>query len=130
MQHRILGRTGIWVSKFALGTMRLGAWGNADHDDAARLVRTALDAGINLIDTADMYSGGEAEEIIGKAIAGRRDEVVLATKGHFPVRLDDETLDRIDEIVPPGVTLNPSDADYSPPALADSGLRRRTAGQR
>ncbi|WP_406500905.1 aldo/keto reductase [Streptomyces sp. NBC_01590] len=89
MQHRILGRTGISVSKFALGTLRLGAWGNSDHDEAIRLIRTALDGGINFIDTADQYSGGEAEEIIGKAIHGRRDEVVLATKGHFPVRMGD-----------------------------------------
>jgi aryl-alcohol dehydrogenase-like predicted oxidoreductase len=89
MQQRVLGRTGIWASKFALGTMHLGAWGNADHDDAARLIGTALDAGINLVDTADMYSGGEAEQITGKAIAGRRDDVVLATKGHFPVQRGD-----------------------------------------
>ncbi|MBO2453032.1 aldo/keto reductase [Actinomadura barringtoniae] len=89
MQHRTLGRTGISVSEFALGTMRLGAWGNTDHADAIRLVHTALDAGINLIDTADQYSSGEAEQIIGKAIQGRRDEVVLATKGHFPLKLGD-----------------------------------------
>ncbi|MFC9535621.1 aldo/keto reductase [Streptomyces sp. NPDC056975] len=94
MQHRILGRTGISVSKFALGTLRLGAWGNADHDDAARLIHTALDAGINLIDTADQYSAGEAEEIVGKAIRDHRDEVVLATKGHFPVRFKDEDPNR------------------------------------
>src|SRR3954454_1149301 len=94
MQHRKLGRTGISVSKFALGTLRLGAWGNPDHDDAARLIHTALDAGINLIDTADQYSGGEAEEIVGKAIRDRRDEVVLATKGHFPVRFKDEDPNR------------------------------------
>lgn len=89
MQYRTLGRTGISVSTFALGTLRLGAWGNTDHDDAIRLVHTALDAGVNLVDTADQYSGGEAEEIVGKAIRGRRDEVVLATKGHFPVRMGD-----------------------------------------
>lgn len=94
MRYRVLGRTGISVSMFALGTLRLGAWGNADPADAARLVRTALDSGINLIDTADQYSGGEAEEIVGKAIAGRRDDVVLATKGHFPVRLGDRDPNR------------------------------------
>ncbi|MET9494431.1 aldo/keto reductase [Streptomyces sp. NPDC006552] len=94
MQHRKLGRTGISVSKFALGTLRLGAWGNADHDDAARLIHTALDAGINLIDTADQYSNGEAEQIVGKAVRDRRDEVVLATKGHFPVRFQDEDPNR------------------------------------
>jgi aryl-alcohol dehydrogenase (NADP+) len=89
MQHRILGRTGISVSKFALGTLHLGAWGNSDHDEAIRLIHTALDGGINFIDTADQYSGGEAEEIIGKALLHRRDDVVLATKGHFPVRMGD-----------------------------------------
>ena len=85
MQRRILGRTGISVSKFALGTMMLGEWGNADHDDAVALVRTALDAGVNLVDTADMYSRGESERIVGKALKGRRDDVVLATKGFFPM---------------------------------------------
>ncbi|MEU4502277.1 aldo/keto reductase [Streptomyces sp. NPDC024089] len=94
MQHRILGRTGISVSKFALGTLRLGAWGNSEHDDAVRLIRTALDGGINFIDTADQYSGGEAEVIIGKALHGRRDDVVLATKGHFPVRMGDDDPNR------------------------------------
>ncbi|MEW2130942.1 aldo/keto reductase [Streptomyces sp. NPDC005435] len=94
MQQRKLGRTGISVGKFALGTLRLGAWGNMDHDDAARLIHTALDAGISLIDTADQYSGGEAEEIVGKAVRDRRDEVVLATKGHFPVRYKDEDPNR------------------------------------
>ncbi|AJT42935.1 aldo/keto reductase [Psychromicrobium lacuslunae] len=85
MEQRILGRTGISVSKFALGTMHLGTWGNPDHEDAARLINRAIDAGINLIDTADMYSNGESEEILAKALRGRRDDVVLATKGHFPV---------------------------------------------
>jgi aryl-alcohol dehydrogenase (NADP+) len=94
MQQRILGRTGISVSKFALGTLRLGAWGNEDHDDAARIVHTALDAGINLIDTADQYSGGEAERIVGKAVRERRDDVVIATKGHFPLQLGDRTPNR------------------------------------
>lgn len=85
IEQRILGCTGISVSKFALGTMHLGAWGNTDHDESVRLVHQAIDAGINIIDTADMYSGGESEEIVAKALRGRRDEVVLATKGHFPV---------------------------------------------
>lgn len=80
-----LGRTGITVSRIALGTMMLGAWGNRDHEDGERLVRTALDAGVNLVDTADMYSAGESERIVGKALKGRRDEVVLATKVHFPM---------------------------------------------
>ncbi|MDL4818369.1 aldo/keto reductase [Actinomadura opuntiae] len=94
MEYRVLGRTGVSVSAFALGTLHLGAWGNGDHDDAVRLVHTALDAGINLIDTADQYSEGEAERIVGKAIRGRRDEVVLATKGHFPVQRGDRDPNR------------------------------------
>ncbi|MFI0942601.1 aldo/keto reductase [Streptomyces sp. NPDC021020] len=94
MQQRVLGRTGISVSMFALGTLHLGAWGNSDHDEAIRLVHTALDGGVTLIDTADQYSGGEAEEILGKALRGRRDDVVLATKGHFPVRREDRDPNR------------------------------------
>ncbi|WP_438490058.1 aldo/keto reductase [Streptomyces sp. S186] len=88
MHSTTLGRTGITVSRLALGTMMLGAWGNRDHEDAARLIHTALDAGINFIDTADMYSAGESEEIVGKALKGRRDDVVLATKVHFPMGSD------------------------------------------
>src|SRR3954470_23625382 len=83
MEHRQLGRTGVSVSKFCLGAMMFGAWGNPDHDDSIRIIHRALDAGINFIDTADVYSQGESEEIVGKALAGaRRDHVVLATKFH------------------------------------------------
>ena len=74
-----MGRTGIRLSVFGLGGMMFGPWGNPDIDECRRMVDMALDAGINLIDTADVYSGGESEEIIGGAIRGRRDEVVLAT---------------------------------------------------
>ncbi|MFI6579387.1 aldo/keto reductase [Nocardiopsis sp. NPDC050513] len=88
MERRILGGTGISVSEYALGTMMLGAWGNTDHDDAVRMVRTALDAGVNLVDTADMYSDGESEVIVGKALKGRRDDVVLASKFHNPMGPD------------------------------------------
>jgi aryl-alcohol dehydrogenase-like predicted oxidoreductase len=80
MHYRSLGRTGLKVSPLCLGAMMFGAWGNPDHDDSVGIIHAALDAGINFIDTADVYSGGESEEIVGKAIAGRRDEVVLATK--------------------------------------------------
>lgn len=80
---RTLGRTGVKVSQLCLGTMMFGAWGNRDHDDSVRIIHRALDVGINFIDTADMYSQGESEEIVRKALAGgRRDEVVLATKFH------------------------------------------------
>ncbi len=81
MEHRLLGRTGVSVSKLCLGAMMFGDWGNKDHDDSIRIIHRALDAGINFIDTADIYSNGESEEIVGKALAGgRRDDVVLATK--------------------------------------------------
>jgi aryl-alcohol dehydrogenase-like predicted oxidoreductase len=80
MRYRTLGRTGIQVSPYALGAMMFGAIGNPDHEDSTRIIHRALDAGINFIDTADMYSHGESEEIVGKALKGRRDRVVLATK--------------------------------------------------
>ena len=80
MDYRPLGRTGVHVSKLCLGTMMFGAWGNPDHDDSIRIIHRAIDAGVNFIDTADVYSAGESEEIVGKALKGRRDDVVLATK--------------------------------------------------
>src|SRR3954449_942611 len=83
MDTRTLGRTGVEVSRLCLGAMMFGAWGNPDHEDSIRIIHRALDAGINFIDTADVYSRGESEEIVGKALAGgRRDDVVLATKFH------------------------------------------------
>jgi aryl-alcohol dehydrogenase-like predicted oxidoreductase len=83
MQQRTLGRTGISVSELCLGAMMFGAWGNKDQDDSIRIIHRALDAGINFIDTADVYSRGESEQIVGRALAGgRRDQVVLATKVH------------------------------------------------
>ncbi len=85
MQYRTLGRTGIKVSPYALGAMMFGAIGNPDHDDSIRIIHKALDAGINVVDTADIYSGGESEEIVGKALKGRRDNVVLATKVNGPM---------------------------------------------
>jgi aryl-alcohol dehydrogenase-like predicted oxidoreductase len=89
MEHRMLGRTGVPVSKLCLGAMMFGAWGEPDHQESIRIIHTALDAGINFIDTADVYSGGESEEIVGKALAdGRRDAVFLATKVGFPMGED------------------------------------------
>ena len=83
MDQRTLGRTGVHVSPLCLGAMMFGAWGETDHDEGVRIIHRALDAGINFIDTADVYSRGESEEIVGKALAGgRRDNVVLATKFH------------------------------------------------
>ncbi len=86
MNYRPLGRTGMMVSPLCLGNMMFGAWGNADHDDASRIIHRALDHGINFVDTADVYSAGESEVITGQALAGsRRDGVILATKAHFPL---------------------------------------------
>jgi aryl-alcohol dehydrogenase-like predicted oxidoreductase len=85
MRYRTLGRTGVKVSPYALGAMMFGAVGNPDHDNSIRIIHKALDAGINFIDTADAYSHGESEEIVGKALKGRRDNVVLATKLHLPM---------------------------------------------
>jgi len=83
MEYRTLGRTGIKVSPLCLGAMMFGAWGNPDHDDCVRIIHRALDAGINFIDTADVYSAGESEIIVGKALAQvSGDRVVLATKVH------------------------------------------------
>jgi aryl-alcohol dehydrogenase-like predicted oxidoreductase len=82
MEYRTLGRTGVKVSPLCLGAMMFGSWGNRDHDDCLAIMRAAFDAGFNFVDTADVYSAGESEEIVGKALAGRRDEIVLATKVH------------------------------------------------
>jgi aryl-alcohol dehydrogenase-like predicted oxidoreductase len=88
MDYRTLGRTGVRVSPLCLGAMMFGAWGNPDHDDSVRIIHRALDAGINFIDTADVYSRGESEEIVGRALADRRDQVVLATKVHAAMGSD------------------------------------------
>src|SRR5256886_15187721 len=88
MDHRPLGRTGVSVSKLCLGAMMFGAWGEPDHDDSIRIIHAALDGGINFVDTADVYSAGESEEIVGKALRGRRDDVVLATKAHSAMGKD------------------------------------------
>jgi aryl-alcohol dehydrogenase-like predicted oxidoreductase len=86
MEHRLLGRTGVSVSKLCLGTLMFGEWGNKDHDDSIRVIHRALDAGINFVDTADQYSQGESEVIVGKALAGgRRENVILATKVYNPM---------------------------------------------
>jgi aryl-alcohol dehydrogenase-like predicted oxidoreductase len=82
MELRAFGRTGVEVSPFCLGAMMFGAWGNPDHDESIRIIHRALDAGVNFVDTADVYSQGESEEIVGKALKGRRDSVVIATKFH------------------------------------------------
>ncbi|MBG6218507.1 aryl-alcohol dehydrogenase-like predicted oxidoreductase [Arthrobacter sp. CAN_A6] len=88
MEYRKLGRTGVSVSPLCLGTMMFGPWGNQDEADSIRIIHRALDAGINFVDTADVYSEGESERIVGKALKGRRDDVVLATKFFMPMGED------------------------------------------
>jgi aryl-alcohol dehydrogenase-like predicted oxidoreductase len=85
MQYRPLGRTGVQVSPLCLGAMMFGPWGNDDRADSTRIIHRALDAGINVVDTADVYSGGVSEEIVGEALRGRRDDVVLATTFFMPM---------------------------------------------
>jgi aryl-alcohol dehydrogenase-like predicted oxidoreductase len=82
MEYRVLGGTGVRVSTHCLGAMMFGEWGNTDVDECVRIIHAALDGGINFVDTADVYSAGQSEEIVGKALKGRRDDVVLATKVH------------------------------------------------
>ncbi|GAA5023847.1 hypothetical protein GCM10023335_56920 [Streptomyces siamensis] len=101
MQYRLLGRTGVEVSPLCLGAMIFGPWGNEDEADSVRIIHRALDAGINLIDTADVYSAGVSEEIVGKALKDRRDEIVA-----------------------PGVTVNPVDNSYGDFALRADRRRR------
>jgi len=88
MKRRTLGATGMSVSEFALGAMMFGRMGNPDHDDSIRIIHRALEAGVNFIDTADVYSRGESEEIVGRAIKGRRDDLVIATKFGMPMGED------------------------------------------
>jgi aryl-alcohol dehydrogenase-like predicted oxidoreductase len=85
MQYRTLGRTGVQVSTLVLGAMNFGKIGNTTQEEVTAIVGAALDAGVNLVDTADMYSAGQSEEMVGRAIAGRRDDVVLATKAGMPM---------------------------------------------
>ena len=85
MQYRTLGRTGVQVSSLALGAMNFGTIGRTTQYEATAIVDAALEGGINVVNTADVYSGGESEEMVGKAIAGRRDEIVLATTAGLPV---------------------------------------------
>ena len=89
MYYRPLGRTGVQVSPLCLGAMMFGPWGNEDEADSVRIIHRALDAGINFVDTADVYSGGVSEEIVGKALKDRREDVVLATKFFMPMSTDD-----------------------------------------
>jgi aryl-alcohol dehydrogenase-like predicted oxidoreductase len=89
MEPRRLGRTGVQVSPLCLGAMMFGPWGNDDRADSIRIIHRALDAGITFVDTADVYSAGVSEEIVGEALKGRRDDVFLATKFFMPMSQDD-----------------------------------------
>ena len=89
MQHRPLGRTGVQVSPLCLGAMMFGPWGNDDRANSIRIIHRALEAGVNFVDTADVYSAGVSEEIVGEAIKDRRDDVFLATKFFMPMSQDD-----------------------------------------
>jgi len=89
MDYRTLGTTGVQVSQLCLGAMMFGAWGNPDHDDSVRIIHRAVDAGINFVDTADIYSFGESEVIVGEALRTLdRDGIVLATKVHGAMSAD------------------------------------------
>jgi aryl-alcohol dehydrogenase-like predicted oxidoreductase len=92
MNYVRLGRTGVHVSRLCLGAMMFGQWGNPDHEESVRIIHKALDAGVNFLDTADVYSHGESEEIVAKALKGRRDRVILATK--FTGPMSDDINDR------------------------------------
>ncbi|MFJ4172325.1 aldo/keto reductase [Paenarthrobacter sp. NPDC089714] len=89
MEYRSLGRTGVQLSPLCLGAMMFGPWGNNDVADSIRIIHRALDSGINFVDTADVYSGGASEEIVGQALEGRREDVFLATKFFMPMNEDD-----------------------------------------
>jgi aryl-alcohol dehydrogenase-like predicted oxidoreductase len=150
MEYRPLGRTGVSVSPLCLGAMMFGAFGNPDHHDAIKIIHKSLDAGINFVDTADGYSAGESEEILGKALAGgRRESVVLAVKFGPPLgedpnhrgasrrwitegvegslrRLRTDWIDLYQVGVPDPVTINVADNmwDFGTTAL-DAAFRRR-----
>jgi aryl-alcohol dehydrogenase-like predicted oxidoreductase len=83
MEYRKLGRAGIKVSRLCLGTMMFG--GQTPESDSIRIIHQACDAGINFIDTADIYNKGQSEEVVGRALSGRRERIVLATKGRQPM---------------------------------------------
>ncbi|HWD25226.1 MAG TPA: aldo/keto reductase [Acidimicrobiales bacterium] len=85
MEYRYLGRTGMQVSTFCLGTMMFGSWGNPDPEACAAMVDLAIDAGVNFFDTADVYDAGHSEELLGRALGSRRSEVVIATKFHYSI---------------------------------------------
>ncbi|WP_371930264.1 aldo/keto reductase [Streptomyces poriferorum] len=138
MKYRTPGRTGIKAGPYAPGAMMSGARGNTDHDDCPRIVHTALDAGIDFIDTADACGRGESEEILAAALKGRWDDVAEAQRvadrrGLQRFRAEQppySILDRIDAIVAPGTGVGALDVAYNPPALTGTTCRRRPTATR
>ncbi|HEY5303944.1 MAG TPA: aldo/keto reductase [Acidimicrobiales bacterium] len=122
MQYRAFGQTGVHVSALAFGAMNFGNLGRTSQEDVTAIVGAALEEGINLIDTADTYGRGQSEEMVGRAIASRRDDVVLAAADTV---LSAEVLDAIDNVVAPGVDLASQEKMDTPPSLLDVSLRRR-----
>ena len=120
MEYRTLGGTGVKVSHLCLGAMMFGAWGNPDHDESVRIIAAALDAGVNFVDTADVYSHGESEEIVGRALKGRRDDVVLATKFHASMGDDPNRGGNSRRRPSPSITRPASCASCSRGGSADS----------
>ncbi len=118
MEQRRLGTTGVWVSELCLGTMMFGEWGTKDHNESIRVIHRALGAGITFVDTADVYSAGESEVIVGKALAGRRDDIVLATKAFMPMSDNFNHRGSSRRWSPPGLTLTPPTTAGSAPPLA------------
>jgi len=137
MQYRTLGRTGIKVSPYNLGAMMFGGLGNPDHDDCIRIIHKALDFGINFIDTADRYSLGESQEIVGKALKAKRNNIVLATKVHGPMGEDPNSQGNSRRWITQAVEASlrrlqtdPMGAVYAPPAVTQASLRRRPVAER
>ena len=132
MEYRTLGRTGLKVSPLCLGAMMFGSFGNTDHDDSIRIIHAALDAGINFVDTADVYSFGESEEIVGKALAQtKRHKVVLATKVHGQMGQDPNAQGNSRRWIMAGLRQQPAPPRRrlhrhlpDPPALARDRRRR------
>lgn len=117
MEYRGLGGAGEHPLP---GTMMFGAWGNADVNECVRITHAALDAGINFVDTADIYSNGESEEIVGPRTLDQLEDLLAAAD----LRLDDAILDAIDELVPPGTVVDEHDRGFEPRWLEPSARRR------
>jgi aryl-alcohol dehydrogenase-like predicted oxidoreductase len=138
MRFRLLGDTGVRVSTYALGSAMFGTWGNTDERECTQIVHRALDEGINLIDTSDIYSDGQAglplldmalaftkaHPAVTSCLVGPRTPDQLDTiLAHADVVLDEATLDAIDAAVPPGTVINPADLGWDPPWMTSTARR-------